>query len=76
MLGGSCYLVPFGGLVPEVVRFKIAKAILLVILLIVALNSGGQWFLASRTFSNTPAKNFSGQGVHSVEGHWVWHTSF
>ena len=76
MLGRSCCLVPFGGLVPEVVRFKIAKAILLVILLIVALNSCGQWFLASRTFSNTPAKNVLGQGVHSVEGHWVWHTSF
>ena len=69
MLGRSCFLVPFGGLVSEVVRFKIAKAILLVILLIVALSSCGQWFLASRTFSNTPA-------VHSVEGHWVWHPSF
>ena len=69
MLGRSCFLVPFGGLVPEVVRFKIGKAILLVILLIVALSSCGQWFLASRTFSNTPA-------VHSVEGHWVWHPSF
>ena len=49
-------------LVPEVVRFKIAKAILLVILLIVALNSCGQWFLASRTFSNTPAKTFRDKG--------------
>ena len=62
MLGRSCCLVPFGGLVAEVVRFKMAKAILLVILLIVALNSCGQWFLASRTFSNTPAKTFRDKG--------------
>ena len=62
MLGRSCCLVPFGGLVPEVVHFKIAKAILLVILLIVALNGCGQWFLASRTFSNTPAKTFRDKG--------------